>query len=403
MVRTLRAKLSELRECEETCQPLHWRLQGAQRARAIMHSSAAKAGWASTLAVLFWIASDAGYLDVWEVMGVFLAEVIAARLLGKTDLPMLSSLVHPIASYNGGGYTMRDAFMGSWVHSVNKDDTDPIQRAGRSLLARCPLGPTVAVGLLVMAFLRTPDLAEFIAEHLPLGATPGQLVDVLGAYKSNLNAKGARFVRGRRLPRGRKIKPNLDLNSLTLADVAGAAPVFQGVTAEWKATAAGLVAALETCVFKRGVRLMTPHVLGHFVGWGLLLGSGLEGFLKGGPNTAKFRQGAAADYDSAARKHWDTLAEKGALTGEERERLAAVPAEAWPGMECKAVCVAQNFAHADEVSNWKAEGAPRMPEPPATNRKRKRTGTEDLKGKPAPCGRASPAPAPSLAAAAGGA
>ncbi|CAK0843327.1 unnamed protein product, partial [Prorocentrum cordatum] len=337
--------------------------------------------------------------------------VIAARLLGKTDLPMLSSPVHPIASCKGGGYAMRGASMGSWVHSVNKGDADPIQRAGRSLLARCPLGPTAAAGLLAMALLRAPDLAEFIAEHLPLGATRGQLVDAMGAYKSNLNAKGARFAQGRRLPRGRKSKHNLDFNSLTLAGVAGAAatracqaPVFQGVTAEWKAAAAGLVAALGTCVFKRGVRLMTPRVLGHFVGWGLLLGSGLEGFLKGGPSAAKFRRGTAADNDSAARKHWGALAEKGALAGAERERPAAVPVEAWPGMGCKAARAAQTSLTPTRCPTGRPiEGAPRMPEPPATSREKRRAGAEDLKGKPAPRGEASPAPAPSLAAAAGGA
>ena len=71
-------------------------------------------------------------------------------------------------------------------------------------------------------------------------------------------------------------------------------------------TAEGLVEALEECAFKRGARLMTPHVVGHFAGWRLLKEDserGLPGLLKDGTtNTAKFRPASlsAAASDAAA-------------------------------------------------------------------------------------------------------
>ena len=65
-------------------------------------------------------------------------------------------------------------------------------------------------------------MGSYVTQHLPQNATPGHLIDVLGRYKSEENPQGNRFVRGRRLPKGKKINPNLDLSSLTLPDVAGA-------------------------------------------------------------------------------------------------------------------------------------------------------------------------------------
>ena len=104
---------------------------------------------------------------------------------------------------------------------------------------------------------------------------------------------------------------------------------------------------------------MTPHVLGHLQSWGLrrTYDVAYDG-VRTGTNTGKYNRSVVNPTLGPVEAHWSTLESMGAITAEDRERLNHLPAEVWPGAQCKTICVAANFVHAGSVSNWRGETLP---------------------------------------------
>ncbi len=361
-------KLSMVRRLSGTRLPKN--ILVADRLLKAYYSSTSDVAWAGTVFCLFTIAQDAGISDYWTLLGDILGEVILLRLFSEAETPLLSSLIHPIATLAGQPYSLRAAFDGSYVHAVSKSADDPVCVAGWRLLAHVVVvTPATVAALLTISFLRHPGFAAYLVERicevLPAGnpLSPGTLLETLGAYFL-AHPFDKRFLEPRHFKdTGKSVRLNTDACAYRIDHIAGAVSYFVYLDPCIKAAATGwtilpedLEAALRESFFSAGHNLMAPHVCGHFKAWGLLSQAD-HAFRRKGTNTRLFHQAFVGDLRASLRARWGLPH----VTPAQREALDAVTDWDLDGMACKAVNIVQNFVHAGSLNNWRRAEVPALP------------------------------------------
>ena len=210
--------------------------------------------------------------------------------------------------------------------------------------------------LLLLAFLRSSDLAAFIRDKLETTRVcQYDLMSWLAEFKkTKAGCKARWFLPRRPLRRIRSDgvpvklkyqKLNYDLQRYTLADVLGAAGayLFQEMSMPLVFTEEDLDKVLAWTCFKNGRHLMLPHIVGFFKEWNMWSGFAASPSVKVTQNTKIFQAVVKEKEDLLLENFRTHIEQAQGISETDREDLLAMDALTLRALECKLVCTVANF------------------------------------------------------------